>query len=152
VLYLSHYFKRQRTTYCDLLQSVRDEGDWEAWPTFFLRGMTEVSKEATDTARAMVDLRETHRDLIINEFGRAAGNALMVLEGLYSRPHVSVNQIADVTGGSYPAASSLMAKFVEHGLLVELRGHARNRWFGHTPYINIFARDKPSTIQAAQVV
>jgi Fic family protein len=152
VLYLSHYFKRQRATYYELLQNVRDEGDWEAWLKFFLRGMTEVSKEATDTARAIVDLRETHRDLIVNEFGRAAGNALMVLEGLYSRPYISVNQIAEVTGVSYPAASSLMTKFVEHGLLVELTGQARNRRFGYTQYINIFARDKPSTIQAAQVV
>jgi len=141
VLYLSHYFKRQRTTYYELLQSVRDEGDWEAWLKFFLRGMTEVSKEATDTARAIVDLREEHRGLIVNEFGRAVGNALMVLEGLYSRPYISVNQIADLTGVSYPAASSLMIKFVEHGLLVEMTGHARNRRFGYTPYINIFARD-----------
>jgi Fic family protein len=141
VLYLSHYFKRQRTTYYELLQRVRDEGDWEAWLKFFLRGMTEVSKEATDTARAIVDLRETHRHLIVNEFGRAVGNALMVLEGLYSRPYTSVNQIADVTRVSYPAASSLMTKFVEHGLLVELTGQARNRRFGYTPYINIFARD-----------
>lgn len=141
VLYLSHYFKRHRAMYYELLQNVRDEGEWEAWLKFFLRGMTDVSKEATATARAIVDLRERHRDLIVNHFGRAAGNALMVLEALYSRPYISVNQIADVTGVSYPAASSLMTKFVEHGLLVELTGHARNRRFGYTEYINIFAHD-----------
>jgi Fic family protein len=139
VLYLSHYFKRHRATYYELLQSVRDEGDWESWLKFFLRGMAEVSKEATDNARAIVDLRETHRDLIVNEFGRAAGNGLMVLERLYSRPYVSVNQIADATGVTYPAASSLMNKFVEHGLLVELTGQVRNRRFGYTSYISIFA-------------
>ncbi len=141
VLYLSHYFKRHRTMYYELLQNVRDEGDWEGWLKFFLKGMAEVSREATDTARSIVDLRETHRELIVSEFGRAAGNALMVLEGLYSRPYISVNQIADVTGVTYPAASSLMNKFVEHGLLVEMTGQARNRRFGYTSYINIFAQD-----------
>ncbi len=30
VLYLSHYFKRNRQTYYDRLQAVRDDGDWEA--------------------------------------------------------------------------------------------------------------------------
>jgi Fic family protein len=141
VLYLSHYFKRHRTMYYELLQNVRDEGDWEGWLKFFLRGMAEVSREATDTARAIVDLREAHRGLIVNEFGRAAGNALKVLEGLYSRPYISVNQIAGVSGVSYPAASSLMSKFVDHGLLVELTGQARNRRFGYTSYINLFASD-----------
>lgn len=141
VLYLSHYFKRHRTTYYELLQNVRDEGDWESWLKFFLRGLTEVSKEATDTARAIVDLRESHRNLIVNEFGRAAGNALMVLERLYSRPYVSVNQVAEITGVSYPAASSLMAKFVEHGMLVEMTGQARNRRFGYASYIGIFASE-----------
>jgi Fic family protein len=141
VLYLSHYFKRHRTTYYELLQNVRDEGDWESWLKFFLRGIAEVSKEATDTARAIVDLRESHRNLIVREFGRTAGNALMVLERLYSRPYISVNQIAEITEVSYPAASSLMNKFVEHGMLVEMTGQARNRRFGYPSYIGIFASE-----------
>lgn len=139
VLYLSHYFKRHRTTYYELLQNVRDEGDWESWIKFFLRGMAEVSREATDTARSIVDLREAHRSLIVNEFGRAAGNALMVLERLYSRPYISVNQIAEIAGVTYPAASSLMDKFVKNGLLFEITGQARNRRYAYTPYISIFA-------------
>jgi len=47
VLYLSHYFKRHRAAYYDHLQAVRDRGDWEGWLAFFLRGVVEVSGEAT---------------------------------------------------------------------------------------------------------
>ena len=36
VLYLSFYFKRHRDRYYDLLQRVRDEGDWESWLRFFI--------------------------------------------------------------------------------------------------------------------
>jgi Fic family protein len=65
VLYLSHYFKRHRATYYDLLQAVRDEGDWEGWLAFFLRGVAEVSAEAaTQTARRILLLREEHRTAI----------------------------------------------------------------------------------------
>lgn len=31
ILYLSLYFKTHRKEYYDLLQRVREEGDWEAW-------------------------------------------------------------------------------------------------------------------------
>ncbi len=54
VLYLSHYFKRYRSEYYDRLQAVRDRGDWEGWIEFFLRGVAEVSSQATDTAAAIL--------------------------------------------------------------------------------------------------
>src|SRR5262249_60738024 len=60
VLYLSHYFKRYRQTYYDLLQATRDNGTWEEWLQFFLRGVAEVSVQATNTSRRILTLRETH--------------------------------------------------------------------------------------------
>jgi len=139
VLYISHYFKRHRDEYYRLLQSVRDTGDWESWLKFFLTGMAEVSREATETARTIVALREEHRARIVDQFGRTAGNALQVLERLYARPFISVNEIAELTNVSYPAASSLTTKFVKHGLLTEITGQARNRRFRYTAYVDIFA-------------
>jgi Fic family protein len=54
VLYLSHYFKSHRAEYYESLQAVRDSGEWEQWLAFFLRGVTEVSREATETAAAIL--------------------------------------------------------------------------------------------------
>ncbi len=141
VLYISHYFKQRRVEYYELLQRVRDEGAWEPWLKFFLIGMAEVSREATETARRIVGLREEHRSLIAQDFGRVAGNAAVVLERLYSQPYISINQVAALTGVSFPAASSLVSKFVEHGLLTEVTGQARNRRFQYSPYVQIFATD-----------
>lgn len=141
VLYLSYYFKRHRADYYELLQRVRDEGDWESWLKFFLRGVADVSREATETARRIVDLRETHRNTIVADFGRVAGNGLSVLERLYSRPYVSINDVAGIAEVSYPAASSLMSKLVDAGLLVEVTGNARNRRYAYSPYINIFSAE-----------
>ncbi len=36
VLYLSHYFKRNRQAYYEHLQAIRDEGRWEEWLEFWL--------------------------------------------------------------------------------------------------------------------
>jgi Fic family protein len=139
VLYISHYFKRNRAEYYERLQAVRDHGDWEGWLGFFLTGVYEVAKEATETARRIVDLREQHRTLITQHFGRVTGNALKVLEQLYERPIISVNDIMQLAGVTFPPASSLMQKFVENGLLSEITGQARNRLFRYGPYIDLFS-------------
>jgi Fic family protein len=139
VLYLSHYFKRNRQTYYERLQAVRDDGDWEGWLKFFLTGVTEVAREATNTSRAIVDLREKHRNLITENFGRVAANGLKVLEKLYATPIIKVQSIVDLTGVSFPAANNLMGKFLEHGLLHEITGQTRNRLFRYTSYIDLFS-------------
>lgn len=139
VLYISHFFRRHRQEYYDRLQEIRDHGQWEEWLKFFLRGINEVAAEATKTARSIVDLRESHRALITKEFGRVAGNGLRVLEHLYEKPIIRVQDIADLTNVTYPAANNLMNKFVGQGLLVEITGHARNRQFRYGKFINLFS-------------
>lgn len=139
VLYISHYFKKNRQEYYDQLQSVRENGTWEVWLKFFLQGIYEVSQEATQTSRKIVDLREDHRRLIAEKFGRVAGNATRVLETLYEKPFIKVQDIVDLTQVSYPAANDLMAKFVQYGLLSEVTGQVRNRQFSYTPYIDLFS-------------
>jgi Fic family protein len=141
VLYLSHFFRRYRDRYYDLLQAVRDAGDWESWLRFFLEGVAEVALEATVTIRRIVDLRERDRKLITEQFGRVAGNGIRVLEMLFSRPIISVNDIKALTGTTYPAANDLMNRFSHHGLLREITGQARNRRFRYSDYVRIFTEE-----------
>ena len=141
VLYLSYYFKRYRHQYYDLLQAVRDTGDWEAWLRFFLQGIAEVSQEAMVTARRIVELRESHRAVIVDRFGRVAANGLKVLESLYSRPIITVNNIAEMTETSFTAANQLMQKFVSYEILSEITGQTRNRRFRYDEYIALFAEE-----------
>jgi Fic family protein len=139
VLYLSHFLKANRAEYYEHLQNIRDDGDWESWLKFFLRGVIEVSREATATARAIVDLREADRQKIIDELGRVAGNALKVHGSLFRFPLVSVNPIANFLGVSFTSANRLMERLVEIGILNEVTGNARNRVFSYVSYIRLFA-------------
>ena len=138
VLYLSHYFKQHRQQYYDHLQAVRDRGSWEEWIIFFLQGVIEVSKQATETARRILMLRETHRSTITERFGRAAGNGHRVLEYLYEHPILSTNEVRDLIGTTYAAANELVGKFVSNGILREITGQARNRKFMYQSYIDLF--------------
>src|SRR3546814_7752758 len=134
--FLSHYFKEHMQLYYEHLQKVRDEGAWEEWIKFFRQGVATVSLEATETARAIVGLREAHRSIITDTFGRAAGNGLRILEGLYKRPYVTVSQIRDRLEISFPPASELVRRFVEADILVEVTGRERYRIYQYTPYIH----------------
>ena len=138
-LYLSHYFRRHQQTYYDLLQSVRDTGDWESWLAFFLRGVNAVSIEATETTRRILELREEHRAVVTERFGRAAGNGHRALDRLYERPIVSVSEIQEIIGQSYPAANDLVSRLVEANILREITGQTRNRAFAYQSYINLFS-------------
>ena len=142
VLYLSHFFRRHRQQYYEHLQSVRDHGAWESWLAFFLRGVFEVSEQATQTARGILTLRERHRRIITDRLGRSAANGHRVLENLYRKPVVSVKEVRDMIGTTYPAANNVVARFVEHGILRELTGQRRNRIFEYADYVDLFI-DKP---------
>ena len=138
VLYLSHYFRRFRQAYYDHLQAVRDDGAWEAWLRFFLRGVIEVADEATATAGRILLLRETHRSAITEGLGRGAANGHRTLDALFDRPIVSVMDVMGWTGTTYAAANAMVARLVEMGILEEFTGFARNRRFRYAPYIELF--------------
>jgi len=137
LLYLSHYFKHRRQQYYEELQRVRDEGTWESWLGFFLEGVLEVSGEATEMARSIIALRETHRELVTASLGMVAGNGLKVLESLYDSPIISVKHAQDTIGTSYPAANDLIGKMVEIGILTEVTGNSRHRRFSYEPYVDL---------------
>jgi Fic family protein len=139
VLYLSLYLKQRRDEYYSLLQDVRDKGRWEQWLKFFLRGVCEVANQATDTSKRIVALREEHRRLIADHFGNHGGKAVRLLERLYERPTVSVNDVASLLRISFPNANALVGKFRRRGLLRETTGNARNRVFLYHSYVDLFS-------------
>ena len=138
VLYLSHWFKANRATYYDRLQAVRDEGDWEGWLEFFLTGVATTAAEATATARRIITLREEDRARITDGIVRVAGNGLKVLERLFQRPIISVKEVQEMIGTTYPAANDLVSRLEALGILREITGWARNRRYRYDRYVQLF--------------
>lgn len=67
-----------------------------------------------------------------------ACNGHKALEHLYVHPIVSVNEVQEMIGTTYPAANDLVAKIIESGILHEITGQSRNRRFGNEGYIRLF--------------
>ena len=131
------------------MQAIRDKGAWEDWLQFFLRGVAEVSVQATDTSRRILTLRETHRAQIAENLGYSAGNGHRVLERLYERPIVSVKEVRELTRTTFPAANSLVERLVKIGILSEVTGHARNRRFRDDADVRLFDDADTSAVEAA---
>ncbi len=138
VLYLSYYFKRHRAEYYDRLQAVRDVGDWEGWLAFFLQGVIEVSREATQTAAAILRMREQLRNEITENLGRAAGNGHRTMDRLFDHPIVTVARVREWLDVTPASANSLVTRLERIGVLRETTGFARNRRFRFDPYLRLF--------------
>ena len=138
VLYLSHFFKRHRQEYYDKLQAVRDTGNWESWLAFFLSGVAEVSLEAAETARKILELRELHRKSITDHLGRAAGNGHRILERLCERPITSVAEVRALLGTTFAGANQIVQRLEHLKILAEITGQDRNRRFRYEAYVSLF--------------
>ena len=127
-LYISHHFKRYKSEYYARLQDTRDKGDWEGWIKFFLRGVAEVAQEATNTASAILQVREDTQKLISEKLTRAgAGNAMALLSQLFYRPVVTVQQVSEIITMTYATANYLVSDLENIGILKEITGWGRNR-------------------------
>lgn len=145
LLYLSHYFKRRRAEYYDRLMAVRTDGNWEAWTTFFLRGIAETAEEATTAAEQIVRLQDEHRTLI-QEAGLGM-NGLRMLDLLFQRPLFNVNLVRDRLDVAYNTASRLIEQAVALGIVEEATGARRFRIFRYTPYWLLLEEPQPASEQ-----
>lgn len=136
LLYLSLYFKQHRATYYDLLDSVRRDGDWERWLSFFLEGVHHTAENAVDTAQRLERLFRDGRDRVILQ-GRRAGSALRLHDALKERPVISLQAARRRTGLSFATVSSAMDLLMELGIARELTGKRRNRVFAYDSYLAI---------------
>ena len=136
LLYLSLYFKTHRTSYYELLQRVRTEGDWEAWLSFFLRGVKETAEGAVATAQRLARLFKEDRDRI-GTLGRISGSALRVHYALQQHPIQTVLTVTQRTGLTVPTVTAVMKALEAQGVVRELTGKRRGRVYAYQRYLQL---------------
>jgi Fic family protein len=142
LLYLSYFLKLRRAEYFDRLMAIRNEGRWEEWLKFFLRGVLEVSKDATDDARSILALRAEDQQKIRDGVGTNPAGALALLDSLYARPYINVRSVESRLGVAYATANKIVASLVSLGILKEVTGGRRNRIFSYRAYLDLFDRTR----------
>jgi Fic family protein len=138
LLYLSYYFKKNRQEYYDRLSIVREKGDYEQWIAFFLKGVMETADSAVETARKILELQTKHRNLLWKK-KLSSPLAVGILERLFQKPYVSVNDVAKEFSISFQAASNLVSQLEDTGILQEITGKKRDKRFIYGEYISILS-------------
>ncbi len=137
LLYLSLFFKEHRTMYYDLLTSVRRTGDWEAWLTFFLEGVTLTAEAALSTAQRLSGMFQSDRQRIEAAAGRRTGSALRIHNALKTKPILSLPVAAREAKLSFHATASAMDLLVTLGIAREITGKRRGRLYVYDRYLAI---------------
>jgi hypothetical protein len=104
-----------------------------------------VSHQATDTSRAILELREPNRQTIAETL---SGNAMAVqlLDYLFEQPVVTVRMVEKKLGCSFATANKLVDQF-ERLAVLKKASHAamRNRRFRYDPYLALFEEKRPTS-------
>lgn len=138
-LYLSEFFEQHRDSYYDSLSAVRKSHDLEQWLKFFLTGVVETAKKGKSTFEQIIKLRKKYENIIERSIGiKRQKNARLLLQALFSKPKVTVNEIADLINVTFQTASVLAKEFEEAGLFEETTGFSKNRIFALHEYLKLF--------------
>jgi Fic family protein len=136
LLYLSLYFKTNRSQYYDLLNRLRTEGDWEKWVMFFAEGVKEMAESAVRTVRRLTEVAQRDRERI-QRLGRISGSSLQVHQSFQKRPVSNLTSLAAETRLSIPTVTKAVQALEGEGLVREITGRRRGRVFSYEEYLNI---------------
>jgi Fic family protein len=136
LLYLSLFFKQHRSRYYELLDAVRQQGDWEAWIAFFLEGVESTATAAVDSAHRLLELFRGDEIKLVG-LGRSGSSVRKVFAALRQRPVIGISQLAARAQVSFPTAAKSVERLVALGIAREVTGGRRNRVFAYDAYVAI---------------
>lgn len=138
LLYLSAYFEKNKTLYYDNLTNVRTKNDLNQWLRYFLVGIAQTAETATQTLFNVMELKSQLESKINNSFGKRTSKATILIQHLFKKPVIHINQVKDIIDTSYKTANDLVTAFVKADILKEMTGNHRNRLFIFEEYFNLF--------------
>jgi Fic family protein len=140
LLYLSLYFKQNRSEYYRLLDVVRKEGDCEAWIDFFLEGVHSTAVNAEKTAQKLVSLFRADESKI-DQLGRAALLTRNIFRFFRERPIINPKKIIQRAGVTSPSVNKGIAALHNLEIIEEITGKQRNRIYAYKQYLALLNED-----------
>jgi Fic family protein len=125
LLSLSAYFERHRDAYMDHMLRVSQQGQWEEWLCFFLRGVAEQARDAVQRSQRLLDLWRDYRQKM--QTARAPALLLQLVDALFEQIAITIPQAAKLLKVTPRSAQQNIEKLENAGVLHEVTGKARNR-------------------------
>ena len=115
VLYLSRYINQNKSEYYRLLQTVRDQQEWEAWVLYILEGIEQTSRQTTHLIQGMRDLMQNYKHKMREELPKIYSQDL--LNNLFRHPYTKIDFVMKELQVTRITAMKYLEELVRIGLL-----------------------------------
>lgn len=139
-LYLSLFFKKNRSLYYDSLNGVRKNGDWENWIKFFLEGVIETANDAKTTLISIQNIFSSDVEKV-KTLGRATDSALKVFAVFQRKPLLTVAEIVDAINSTKPTVIKSLKHLMDLGII---ENNSEKKWgqiYTYKKYTDLLSSD-----------
>jgi len=135
VLYLSRYIIQTKSDYYRLLQTVRDDGDWEAWLLYMLTGVEQTASEGIRLIQEIKQLMQEYKHQIRSKLPKIYSQDL--LNNLFCHPYTKIEFVQRDLEVSRVTATRYLELLTEAGF-VEKHKMGRNNYYVNRPLFELF--------------
>lgn len=139
ILYLSRYIVRTKSEYYRLLQSVRDENDWQSWVLYILKGIEETAKETIEFINQIRTLVLETKRRMRSDLPKIYSQDL--LNNLFFHPYTKVQFVIDQLGVSRITATRYLNQLAEHGF-VSKHKMGRTNYYVNEPLVKLILQQE----------
>lgn len=137
ILYLSRYITQNKSQYYQLLQSVRDTGEWEPWILYMLDAVANTSAQTIDLVNGIRNLMAEYKDIIRSKHSKIYSQDL--LNNLFKHPYTRIDYVVKEIGVSRQTAANYLDQLAEAELLVKFQS-GRNVYFVNMPLMDLLRK------------
>ncbi len=137
LIYLSLYFKQNKTEYYGLLMDVRFKGRYEEWLKFFLRGIIEMASSSIESIEKITKLISNNKMKINSITSKNKEILFDAMNYIYRHPYFDSSDLIEELKISKPTASSIIKKLLELGIISPTSSKQRYVTYKCNEYISI---------------
>lgn len=139
ILYLSRYIVRSKDEYYRLLQSVRDQNNWQDWVAYIIEGVEITARESIEFVNQIRQLIMQTKQSMRSELPKIYSQEL--LNNLFFHPYTKVQFLIDQLGISRITASKYLKELTEHGF-VSKHKVGRTNFYVNEPLVELIRQQE----------
>lgn len=148
ILYLSRYIIQYKADYYRLLQQVRQDGNWEPWLLYILKGIEETAKQTLHLIDGIKTIMQQYKIDIRNKFSKIYSQDL--LNSLFKHPYTKIEFLEKELSINRKTAAGYLNKLAEGGLLIKTK-IGKSNFYINKPLYQLFLDGVPKAAPSEQI-
>jgi Fic family protein len=132
ILYLSRYIIQYKADYYKLLQQVREDGNWEPWILYILKGVEETAKQTLHLIEGIKKLMQEHKHRLRDQLPKIYSQDL--LNNIFKHPYTKIEFLEKDLTVKRKTAAKYLNQLVAVGLLEKVKIGTTNFYINQPLY------------------